>query len=146
MQTTPLHSLITVPLFSAVRYDISATLSSHGSAGTPHDVYVKIVGTAGHTEELMCPSSTFNTSPRTTVTCTVTSAAEIGDYTCITWRLDGVDSLKISEFTTSIDDATQTTITPDDGWLDQEGGYGNNGQTATWCIEPTGKTRNRDWL
>ena len=124
--------------FSAVIYDISATLASDDSAGTTDDVYVQIVWTTGHTEELMCPSGTFDTSAGTTVTFTVTSTAEIGEYSCITWRLDGSDGLKIAEFTTSIDNVTQTTIAPADGWLDDEGGRGNNGQTATWCT--TGKT------
>ena len=82
----------------------------------------------------MCPSDTFNTSPGTTVTCTVTSTVEIGEYTCVTWRLDGKDGLNIAEFTTSIDDVAQTTIAPADGWIDDEGDNGNNGQTATWCI------------
>ena len=80
----------------------------------------------------MCPSSTFDTSPGTTVTCTVNSTVEIGDYTCVTWRLDGGDGLKIAEFTTSINSVPQTTIAPTDGWLDDSAG--TNGQTATWCI------------
>ena len=128
-----LNTLYCTPfnIFSAVKYDISATLASHGSAGTTNDVCVQIVGTTGYTEEVMCPSSTFNTNSGTTVTCTVTSTAELGNYTCVTWRLDGSDGLNIAEFTTSIDSVTQTTIAPADGWLDDAEDYG---QTATWCI------------
>ena len=98
------------------------------------------MGTAGHTEELMCPSNTFNGAKGKTVTCSVStnSTVEIGNYTCVTWRLDGNDELQIAEFTTSIDNVTQTTIAPADGYLDYEGGTGNNGQTATWCT--TGET------
>ena len=136
---------LSTPLSSDVRYDISATIASDDIAttytGTADDVYVQMIGTAGHTEELGCPSGTFNLDAGTTVTCTVTSTVEMGDYTCVRWRLDGEDGLKIAEFTTSIDDVTQTTIAPADGWIDSESGAGNNGPTATWCTstEPTGK-------
>ena len=124
-----------------VRYDVSATIGTV-STNTPtsNDVYVRIVGTAGSTEELMCPSGTFDTDAGTTVTCSVSSTADIGNYICVTWRLDGSDGLNIAEFTTYIDGVEQATISPVDGWLDAPNdGYassGNNGQTATWC---TGK-------
>ena len=118
-----------------VRYDISATISSMEYADTSDGVYVQIIGTAGSTEELMCPSGTFDRDIGTTVTCSVTSDVDIGNYTCVTWRLSWNNGLKIAQFTTFIDDVAQTTIIPLDGWLDEldGSGYGSNGQTATWC-------------
>ena len=115
-----------------ISYDISATISDHVYARTSNDVYVQIIGTAGSTEELMCPNGTFlNTYPGGTVNCAVNSDADIGKYTCVTWRLDGIDGLEIAEFTTSIDGVEQETIVPADGWIDDT--LGNNGQIATWC-------------
>ena len=116
---------------SGVTYEISVSISSHENARTLEAVYVQISGTAGTTEELMCPSDTFAVDPGTTVTCTVTSAADIGDYTCVTWRKDGLDGLKIAEFTISVDGVIEGTVTPADGWLDDN--EGSNGLTATWC-------------
>ena len=92
---------------------------------------MEISGTAGTTEELMCPSGTFDTDPGTTVTCTVTSTADIGDYTCIAWRFGGTNGLKIAEFTTYIDGVIYGITTPVDGWLDDISG--SNGITARWC-------------
>ena len=132
-------------LFSGTTaYDISATIASDEYTATEKDVYVKIIGTAGSTGELRCPTGIFDRDIGTTVTCSVTSDVNIGNYTCVTWRLSGDDGLKIAQFTTFIDDVAQTTIIPADGWLDQLdwswravgcfGSYGSNGQTATWCI------------
>ena len=127
-----------------MRYDISATIttSSYFWSGTPDDVYVQISGTAGTTEELMCLSGTFDETSGTTVTCTVTSTVDIGDYTCVTWRLDGTNGVGIAEFTTSVDGVEQGTVTPTDGWLDNTSGsssHGSNGFTAIWC---TGTSKN----
>ena len=128
---------------AAARYDISATIASdHEYAGTAGDVSVQIIGSAGSTEEVWCPSGTFNRDPGKTVTCSVTSDVDIGNYTCVTWRLSGDDGLNIAQFTTFIDNVAQTTIIPADGWLDELDGsisaYGSNGQTANWCITAAG--------
>ena len=84
----------------------------------------------------MCPSGTFNRIGKA-VTCSVYSDVDIGSYSCVTWRLNGDDGLKIAQFTTSIDNVAQTSITPTDGWLDELDGsstaFGSNGQTANWC-------------
>ena len=70
-------------------YTITVTLRDVASGdGTGAAQYVKVHGTAGTTLEYHCPGEFARGA---TVTCTVTSDVDIGEYRCVIWRTSGTD-------------------------------------------------------
>ena len=77
-----------------VEYQLAVTVGSAAYEDTADAQYVVILGTHGQTGEQQCVGS-FNAG--TTVTCSVSSKVDIGEYRCVIWRTTGNDGWTITQ-------------------------------------------------
>ena len=77
-----------------VEYQLAVTVGTGSYDGTVTAQYVVILGTRGQTGEQQCVGS-FNAG--TTVTCSVSSKVDIGEYRCVIWRTTGNDGWTITQ-------------------------------------------------